>query len=104
MMSETINAIKNTGAAMKGQLTMKPEQLAPAQLEKAKGLAKWMTSLRQFSYVIISLLGCSGGSIYFVRDVVGLDNVLYWPFAILTIICFITFFIFKFRDYMRGTI
>jgi len=103
-MGDTIDAIKNAGDAVKGQLTMKPEQLDAKQLSRATAMSKALTEIRKFSYIIIPVAGCGAGIVYFARELIGVESLIYYPMAICLIVFYVFFVLFNARDYLRGTI
>jgi hypothetical protein len=92
-----IDAISNAGTAMKGQLTMKPEQLQTAKLEQAKGLATVLTGVRKGLYFAFPLFTTA-----IVIDYVS-STVTEYGYGFL-VVMLIAYALFKLRDLIRGTI
>jgi len=82
---------------LKGEFTRKPEELQPKQLEKAQGLASILTIFRKFLYLFFSL-GCGLVFLYVASQLV------IEPIPTFIAVLLVPYMLFKFRDYIRGTI
>jgi len=92
-----IDAAANAGQAIKGQLTMKPEQLPAEKLEQAKGLAIVLTGVRKGLYFAFPLF-TAAVAITLTRTEA--TEYGYW----FLVIMLIAYGLFKLRDLIRGTI
>jgi len=82
---------------IKGELTKKPEELTSEKLAQAKGLAQMLTEFRKFLYLFFSI----GTGIALVA--VSSQYADGWVTTII-LVFLILYSLFKFRDYIRGTI
>jgi hypothetical protein len=97
------DATKSAASTLKSELTKKPEELPPEKLKQAKGLARVLTELRKATYLLFSLLlviiVLAELSHYLPVDSLPATIGLY-GLEFLGVI----YFLFKIRDYVRGTI
>lgn len=82
---------------LKGEFTRKPEELQPKQLEKAQGLASILTIFRKFLYLFFSI-----GTAFVFLYVISLQAIE--PIPTFIAVLLVPYMLFKFRDYIRGTI
>jgi len=83
---------------LKGEFTKTPEQLDAKKLEQAKGLAAKLTDLRKFLYLFFSI--AAGISFFGIATLMDANFII----QVIIIILLIPYSLFKFRDYIRGTI